>query len=207
MVHMDDHGTVAATRRRNGLGRNGAHFPDQAETHVRGLLEALGEDPARDGLRDTPARVLRSLREMTQGYHEDPAEILAQKFGAESREMVVLRRVPFRSLCEHHLLPFEGHATVAYIPDDGVLGLSKLARLVRCFARRLQVQERMTQQIVDALMEHGGAQGAAALVEAEHACMRLRGVREEATMVTSAYRGVLDAPGQRQEFLAHARNP
>lgn len=176
-----------------------------AEESIREVLRAIGEDADRDGLSDTPGRVLRSLREMTQGYREDPAAILGRRFHADAKEMVVLRDIPFRSLCEHHLLPFEGRATVAYLPQGGVLGLSKLARLVHCFARRLQLQERMTNQVADALVEHGGALGAAVLVEAEHACMRLRGVREAATMVTTAYRGAMDTPEQRQEFLTHAR--
>lgn len=179
------------------------------EDAVRTILDSVGEDPDRDGLRATPGRVARAFAELTQGYAMDPAAILATTFDEKFDEMVVLRGVRFTSLCEHHLLPFTGTATVGYIPSPGggVVGLSKLARLVECYARRLQVQERMTEQIGDALAEHLSPQGAGVVLRAHHSCMGIRGVRQtEAEMVTSALAGVLrDDPAARAEFLALAR--
>lgn len=173
---------------------------------VRSLLEYVGEDPDREGLVDTPGRVLRALAELTQGHLQDPSVILERTFPDHYDEMVVLRGVTFTSLCEHHLLPFVGTARVGYIPAPGrgVVGLSKLARLVQCFAQRLQVQERMTMQIADALEEHLHPLGVGVLVEAHHSCMGCRGVRQPgAVMVTSALRGALrDEPETRAEFLS-----
>lgn len=177
---------------------------------VQTLLYWVGEDPAREGLRDTPGRVLRSLAELTQGYQADPGVILERSFPDQYDEMVVLRGVTFTSLCEHHLLPFVGVASVGYVPAPGagVVGLSKLARLVSCFAQRLQVQERMTVQIADALEEHLTPLGSGVLVEAHHSCMGCRGVRQPgALMVTSSLRGAMrDEPETRAEFLALARH-
>lgn len=177
---------------------------------VQTLLYWVGEDPTREGLRDTPSRVLRSLAELTQGYSVDPALVLERTFPDEYDEMVVLRGVSFTSLCEHHLLPFVGTATVGYVPAPGagVVGLSKLARLVSCFAQRLQVQERMTVQIADALEKHLTPLGSGVLVEAHHSCMGCRGVRQPgATMVTSSLRGAMrDEPETRAEFLNLARH-
>lgn len=179
-----------------------------AEEAVRVLLVELGEDADRPGLLDTPARVVRALREMTDGYGIDPAELLAVQFPDDYDEMVVVRGVEFHSLCEHHLLGFSGTATVAYIPTPGrgVVGLSKLARLVECFARRLQVQERMTMQIADAIDEHLAPVGVGVVVRARHSCMGCRGVRKPgAEMVTSALRGAMrDEPHTRAEFLSLA---
>jgi GTP cyclohydrolase I len=175
---------------------------DRATDAVVQLLRHIGEDPTRDGLVDTPARVVRALTEMTRGYYDDPAEILARTFDITCDEMVVVRRVPFASLCEHHLLRFAGHATVAYIPGDRVVGLSKLARLVDCFAHRLQVQERMTGQIADAIVEHLDPVGAGVIVTAAHSCMADRGVGKAADMVTSALRGAMrNEPSARAELL------
>lgn len=171
---------------------------------VRVLLAHVGEDVERAGLLDTPDRVARALREMTSGYRDDPAAILARTFDDRCDEMVVVSGVDFTSLCEHHLLPFVGVAHVAYLPGERVVGLSKLARLVDCYARRLQVQERMTVQIAEAIAEHLSPRGVGVVVEAHHSCMGCRGVRKpNARMVTSAMHGVFrDEPEARAEFLA-----
>jgi GTP cyclohydrolase IA len=162
---------------------------------VREILLGLGEDPDREGLAETPARVARAYRELVSGCREDAGEHLARVFAQETtgEDVVILRDVRFVSLCEHHLLPFTGVAHVAYIPAGGrVVGLSKLARTVDVFARRLQLQERLTAQVADALVEHLSPQGVAVVVEAEHSCLRLRGARkEDAHMVTTAFRGAL----------------
>jgi GTP cyclohydrolase IA len=162
---------------------------------VREILQGLGEDPDREGLRETPARVARAYRELIAGTREDAGEHLARVFEQESKgdDVVVLRGIGFVSVCEHHLLPFTGVAHVAYLPGGGrVAGLSKLARTVDVFARRLQLQERLTSQVADALVEHLSPRGAAVVVEAEHSCLRLRGARkEDAHMVTTAFRGAL----------------
>lgn len=167
------------------------------------LLRWIGENPNRDGLIDTPRRVMDSWMEMTKGIDESPQEILSRTFDVEHDQMVVLRGISFTSLCEHHVLPFVGTADVAYVPTVEVVGISKLARLVECFARRLQVQERMTNQIADAIEEHLATQGVGVVLRAHHACMGCRGVRQsEAVMVTSALRGImLEDAGARAEFL------
>lgn len=163
---------------------------DHVEKAVVDLLQALGEDPQREGLQDTPRRVAKMYRELFSGLATDPAEHLARVFHEPYDEVVLLRDIDFHSLCEHHLLPFHGRAHVAYLPDGQVVGLSKLARTVEAFARRPQVQERMTCQIADALMEHLAPKGAAVVIEAEHMCMKMRGVRKpNGIMVTSALRG------------------
>jgi GTP cyclohydrolase I len=162
------------------------------EKAVREILEAIGEDPGRDGLVDTPARVARMYEEIFGGLHEDPARHLVTTFEAEHDEMVMVRDIPMYSACEHHLLPWVGKAHVAYIPnDDGrVTGLSKLARLVDGFAKRPQVQERLTSQIADTLDATLKPKGCMVVIEAEHLCMTMRGIRKPgATTVTSAVRG------------------
>lgn len=158
---------------------------------MRELLCAMGEDPGREGLRDTPGRVARAFAEMTAGLREDVAPHLGRVFAEGTDEVVVVRDIDFHSLCEHHLLPFSGRAHVAYLPADGrVVGLSKLARTVEVFARRPQVQERLTAQIADAIAGHLGAAAVGVLVESEHLCMQVRGVRQrDASMVTLAWRG------------------
>lgn len=165
----------------------------QAQEAVATLLFFLGEDPGRPGLVDTPARVVKALREMTAGLHEDPAAVLCRTFDEAYDQLIVVRDVAFTSLCEHHLLPFTGYADVGYVPDGtAVVGLSKLARLVDVYARRPQVQERMTQQIADAIQKHLGAQAVGVVVRARHACMGCRGVmKPEAEMVTSVMLGGL----------------
>ncbi|MCA0290686.1 MAG: GTP cyclohydrolase I FolE [Actinobacteria bacterium] len=163
------------------------------EAAVREILAAIGEDPGRDGLLDTPARVARAYAEAFGGLHADPAEVLAKKFEVDHQELVVVRDIAMYSTCEHHLLPFHGVAHIGYLPQGGVVtGLSKLARLVDVFARRPQVQERMTGQIADALVEHLGVMGCIVVIEAEHLCMSMRGVRKPgARTITSAVRGSL----------------
>lgn len=172
------------------------------ERAVRYLLEGLGEDAQRDGLRDTPKRVARAYHEMTSGYRDRPERLLATTFDVSYDEMVILKNVHFVSLCEHHLLPFTGEAHVGYMPGKKVVGLSKMARLVHCFARRLQVQERMTQQIAETMMEHLKPRGVAVILKAHHSCMSCRGVKQEsAKMVTSAMLGSMRDAAQRAEFL------
>jgi GTP cyclohydrolase I len=163
------------------------------ERAILELLSALGEDPTRDGLAKTPVRVARMYEELFSGFGENPADHLEVTFAADHDEMVMVRDIPFASLCEHHLVPFIGRAHVAYIPgDDGrITGLSKLARLVDGYAKRLQVQERMTTEIADAIEEALAPRGVLVVVEAEHLCMSMRGVKKSGTStVTSAVRGL-----------------
>lgn len=164
------------------------------EAAVREMLAAMGEDPTRDGLLDTPARVARAYAELCGGLHESPAEHLARVFEAPQSEMVLLTGFEFSSLCEHHLLPFRGKAHVAYLPSgDRVVGLSKLARTVEVYARRPQVQERLTAQVADALQAYLQPLGVFVLLEAEHMCMQLRGVSKcHGQTVTKATRGVFE---------------
>lgn len=160
------------------------------ERAVREILEAVGEDPDRDGLRKTPARVARMYAELFSGLHDDPERYLETTFDENHHEMVVLRDIPFASMCEHHLMPFEGKAHIAYIPGGRIVGLSKLARIVDVFARRPQVQERMTSQIADLLAERVHVRGCAVIIEAVHTCMTCRGVKKPGSvMVTSGVRG------------------
>ena len=160
---------------------------------VREILAAIGEDPTRDGLQDTPARVARMYAEICAGLHQDPAKHLQTVFEADHDEMVMVRDIPLYSLCEHHLAPFLGKAHVAYIPnsDGRVIGLSKFARLVDGYARRPQVQERLTSQIADAMQDSLDPKGVMVVIEAEHLCMSMRGVKQAgSTTVTSAVRGL-----------------
>ncbi len=171
---------------------------------VREILIAIGEDPDREGLVETPDRVARAFAELCGGLREDPGVHLSKVFDEGFGETVTLRDIPFDSLCEHHLLPFSGVAHVAYLPADGrVVGLSKLARTVETFARRPQVQERLTAQIADALDQHLSPLGVCVIVEAEHSCMKMRGVgKAGAVMTTTAHRGALrDDPALRREVM------
>lgn len=164
---------------------------DKVERAVRLLLEGIGEDVERPGLVETPARVARAWEELTAGVEADASEHLARTFEVADGGLVIERDIPFHSLCEHHLLPFFGTVTIGYLPCGRVAGLSKLARTVEVFARRLQLQEQMTVQIADALMEHLECRGVIVLVEAEHMCMTMRGVAKPGTKtVTLARRGV-----------------
>jgi len=168
----------------------------RVERGVRDILRGIGEDPDREGLRDTPARVARALLELTAGAREDAGDHLSRLFPQEhvGDDLVMLRGIQFVSLCEHHMLPFTGVAHVAYLPSHGrVTGLSKLARTVDVFARRLQMQERLTGQVADALVEHIDPRGVAVVIESEHSCLRLRGARkDDARMVTTAFRGAIE---------------
>ena len=177
---------------------------DAIEIAVRQILEAVGEDAERDGLLDTPARVARMYEEMFSGLHLDPARHLETTFPEDYDEIVLVRDIPFTSMCEHHLLPFTGVAHVAYLPDGKVVGLSKLARVVEEVSRRPQVQERMTQTVADMLDEKLGTKGAAVVIESEHSCMALRGVRKSGTLtVTSSLRGIFrENAASRAEVLS-----
>lgn len=174
---------------------------------IRDLLEAIGEDPTREGLRETPRRVAEMYAELFTGIEADPGEHLRVRFEAGHDEMVMVRDIPFTSLCEHHLVPFVGLTHVAYLPaDDGrITGLSKLARMVEGYARRLQVQERMTTEIVEAMEKELQPRGSIVVIEAEHFCMSMRGVKKEGmTTVTSAVRGVFrDDARTRAEALQY----
>lgn len=174
------------------------------EKAVREILCAVGEDPDREGLLKTPNRVARAYAELMGGLKENPRRHLLTVFHERYDEVVLLRDINFHSICEHHLLPFTGRAHVAYLPDGKVVGLSKLARLVDGFAHRPQVQERLTTQIADALMEELEPMGAACVIEATHTCMTIRGaMKPGSTMVTSALRGVFrENPSSRNEILA-----
>jgi GTP cyclohydrolase I len=172
---------------------------------VREILLAVGEDPDREGLRETPERVARMYAELFSGLHKDPRQLLEKTFTEKYNEMVTVSDIGFDSLCEHHLLPFMGKAQIAYIPNGKIVGLSKLARVVEMLSRRPQVQERMTEQIADLLMAELDAQGVGIILEATHTCMTIRGVRKpNSVMTTSAMRGVfLTNQSTRNEFMSH----
>jgi len=189
----------------------GAQRPtlEDAQNAVRVLLAWAGDDPNREGLQDTPARVARVYSELFAGYQEQPGDILSTTFeevGGYS-DTVLVRDIPFFSHCEHHMLPFRGVAHVAYVPGNCVVGLSKIARLVELYARRLQIQERMTSQIADALDEWLQPQGVAVLVEAEHMCMSMRGVAKTGVKtLTTTFRGVLQTDASLQaRFFSNVR--
>jgi GTP cyclohydrolase I len=176
---------------------------ERAERAVKELLLALGEDPDRDGLRDTPARVARALRENFAGLWQSPEEVLTTTFDIGHEELVIIRDMEVFSHCEHHLTPFHGVAHVGYIPSGRITGLSKIARLVDLYARRPQVQERMTSQIADALVEILEPAGVIVILECEHLCMSMRGVRKtQARTLTSAVRGKLRDPATRAEAIS-----
>ena len=181
---------------------------DTALVGIQKLLEHIGEDPTRDGLLDTPDRVLRMFEEVTVGYKQDPEEILSTMFEQDYDELVVLKDIRFSSMCEHHLVNYSGFATVGYLPNKKVVGISKLARLVDCFAKRLTIQERITQQVSQSLMKYLSCSGAACMMTATHNCMACRGVlKPEAEMVTSCLLGAFrDDAKLRAEFFALARD-
>lgn len=179
------------------------------EEQFRDILRAIGEDPTREGLVDTPKRADKALQFLTQGYRQNLDEVLnGAVFESESDEMVIVRNIELYSLCEHHMLPFIGKAHVAYLPDGKVIGLSKVARIVDMYARRLQIQEALTAQIADAIMEVTGGMGAAVVIEAKHMCMMMRGVQKQnSTMTTSVMRGRFRRDqNTRQEFLQLIRS-
>jgi GTP cyclohydrolase IA len=193
---------------------NQLQIPDQngaltnMEEQIRHILKALGEDPDREGLVKTPYRVTQALAFLTQGYQQDPAKVINDAlFTEDYEEMIVQRDIDFYSLCEHHLLPFFGKAHVAYIPHHKIVGISKLARLVDVYARRLQVQERLTNQIANIIMEKLDPLGVAVVIEAEHLCMRMRGVGKQNSMIiTSTLLGAFRTRQEtRQEFMTLIR--
>ena len=166
---------------------------EKVEEAVRLLLEGIGEDPEREGLRETPERVARMYGEILEGMDASAQEPLSRVFAAENNDMILEKDISFYSLCEHHLMPFFGRVHIAYIPDGKVAGLSKLARTVEVFARRLQLQEKMTAQIADAIMEHLNPRGVMVMVEAEHMCMTMRGIKKpESRTVTLVSRGAFE---------------
>lgn len=174
------------------------------EKLIENILEDLGEDPKRQGLRKTPARVVETLKFLTKGYSENVEEVLkGALFDVQYDEMVIIRNIEVYSLCEHHLLPFFGKCHVGYLPSSKVIGLSKVTRLVELFARRLQVQERLTQQIADTIKEHANPQGVGVIIEAQHLCMMMRGVeKQNAKVTTSALLGKFRQDQRsRMEFL------
>jgi GTP cyclohydrolase I len=189
----------------------------QAPLSPRGLVEQwfnavvtwLGDDPNREGLLQTPDRIIRSYDKLYGGYLMKPELILHRTFANDTNQMVILRDIEFYSTCEHHMLPFFGRAHIAYIPSERVVGISKLARLLECYSRRLQIQERLTEQIAEAIQEHLDPLGTAVLLEAQHLCMIARGVeKQNSIMITSALRGAfLEDDRTREEFLSCARRP
>lgn len=178
------------------------------EAAVREILVAIGENPDREGISDTPTRVARMYQELFSGLTVDPGELLKTRFTETYDELVVLRDIPFNSMCEHHLMPFEGKAAVAYLPDGKVVGISKLGRVVDVFARRPQVQERLTSQVADLLMDRLKAKGVAVVLKAVHTCMTCRGIKKAGTvMITSAVRGMCRTdPRTRGEVMSLLRD-
>ncbi len=184
-------------------GKKGIDFA-RIEKAVREILLAAGEDIRRDGLKDTPVRVAKMYGELLAGMDEDPKRYLRSVFVEKYDEIVLLRDIPFYSICEHHLMPFIGTAHIAYLPSGAVLGVSKLARIVDCFARRLQVQERLTEQIADFMMSSLKPKGVAVVLEASHSCMTIRGIKKPGSvMVTSSLRGIFRKdPRSRSEIMS-----
>ena len=177
------------------------------QEEIRNILLAIGEDPAREGLRDTPKRVEKSLQFLTRGYRQSLEEVVnGALFDAESDDMVIVRDIEFFSMCEHHMLPFYGKAHVAYIPNGHITGLSKIARVVDIFSHRLQVQERLTHQIMECINDTLKPQGVMVVIEAKHMCMQMRGVEKQNSITTtSAYSGVFEAMKVREEFMSLLR--
>ena len=177
------------------------------ENLVKELLIKIGEDPNREGLQETPARFTKAFKFLCAGYHDKPSMILSKIFSEKYDEIVLLKDIELYSTCEHHLLPFFGKCHIAYIPDGKVVGISKLARLMECFARRLQIQERLCNQIVDALEENLKPLGSACIIEAQHFCMTSRGIQKQnSKMITSALRGVFKEKGESRAELMRLIN-
>ena len=175
----------------------------QISARIRDILNLIGENPQREGLIKTPLREARAMKFLTSGYHEDPVAILnSAKFNEDYRQMVIVRDINFYSLCEHHMLPFYGRVHVAYIPNGQVTGLSKIPRVVDCFARRLQIQERMTKQIRECIQEALHPLGVMVVVEAQHMCMQMRGVEKQGSVTTTSdFCGAFNQAKTREEFL------
>ena len=182
---------------------------EKFEQSVRNMLEIVGEDPDREGLLKTPERVYKAFGFLTKGYSQDPREVLNEAlFTSSNDEMVLIRDIEFYSMCEHHLLPIIGRAHVAYIPDGKVVGLSKIPRMVEVFARRLQIQEQMTEQIADAITDVINPKGVGVVIQARHMCMEMRGVEKVNSMTTtSALRGMFREQKTRSEFLNFINTP
>lgn len=181
---------------------------DALASHIRSIIELLGEDPGREGLVKTPVRAAKALWYATNGYRMEPGAIMSQAlFEHEGSQLVVVKDIEYYSLCEHHILPFFGHVSVGYVPDGKIVGLSKLARIVDVFARRLQVQERLTAQICRQVLDDVGAKGVIAVCSGQHLCMKMRGVeKQDAITTTMHYNGVFENdPALRAEFLAAIR--
>ena len=176
---------------------------EQLSNHYREILRLLGEDPTREGLRQTPLRMAKAMQVLTRGYDQDPEQVLRDALFKENyNQMVIVKDIDFFSLCEHHLLPFYGKAHVAYIPKGQITGLSKIARVVDIFSHRLQVQERMTQQIVDCIQHTLEPMGVMVVIEAEHMCMQMRGVeKQHSVTTTSAFSGAFNQAKTREEFM------
>ena len=187
------------TEFRNGL--------DEMASHYQAILDLIGEDPEREGLLKTPMRVAKAMQILTRGYTQDPHKVLTDAlFEEKYDQMVIVKDIDFFSMCEHHLLPFYGKAHVAYIPDGHITGLSKVARVVDIFSHRLQVQERLTQQIKDCINDTLKPQGVMVVLEAKHMCMQMRGVEKQNSITTtSAYSGVFDSAKVREEFMSLLR--
>ena len=187
------------TEFRNGL--------DEMASHYRAILDLIGENPEREGLLKTPMRVAKAMQILTRGYTQDPHKVLTDAlFEEKYDQMVIVKDIDFFSMCEHHLLPFYGKAHVAYIPDEHITGLSKVARVVDIFSHRLQVQERLTQQIKDCINDTLKPQGVMVVLEAKHMCMQMRGVEKQNSITTtSAYSGVFDSAKVREEFMSLLR--
>lgn len=189
-------------RRSNPL-RGSARPSEVTLAMVRGILRSIGDDPQREGLLETPGRIIKSWNEIFAGYTLDPLEVMKSFEDGACKELVVVKDIEFYSTCEHHMIPFFGRAHVGYVPNGKIIGLSKVARVVDVFARRLQVQERLTGQVADALMQGLGANGVAVVMEAQHLCMMARGVgKQNSTTVTSALRGIFESDqALRSEFM------
>ncbi len=177
---------------------------DQLKYHYKEILGLIGEDITREGLIDTPLRVAKAIQFLTQGYDHNPEEILkSAKFKEDYREMVIVKDIEIFSMCEHHMIPFIGKAHVAYIPDGYITGLSKIARVVEAFSRRLQVQERLTTQIKDAIQNTLNPLGVAVVIEAKHLCMAMRGIQKQNSVTTTSdFTGAFKRPETRAEFIS-----
>ena len=171
--------------------------------NIKDILIYIGEDPSREGLKDTPDRIIRSWEHIFSGYQVDPKTLITSFSSDGYSEMVMLKDIEFYSMCEHHMLPFFGKAHIAYIPNGRVIGVSKLARILDCYSRRMQIQERIGEQVTDLLMHELNAVGAACVIEAQHLCMKMRGVeKQDSVMVTSSLKGnFLTSPSTRAEFM------
>ena len=180
---------------------------DELATHYKSILSLLGEDPEREGLQKTPMRVAKAMQILTRGYTQDPHKVLTDAlFEEKYNQMVIVKDIDFFSMCEHHMLPFYGKAHVAYIPNGHITGLSKIARVIDIFSHRLQVQERLTEQIMNCINDTLKPQGVMVVVEARHMCMQMRGVeKQNSVTTTSAYSGVFESMKVREEFMSLLR--